>query len=143
MKNMIYGAALVCCAMSLLLLIAMGADKRLAKTGGRRVPERRLFLLALLGGFGNCARIVEHIARDDLIDDHNGHDRKADNPENLQNFVKDLLYGIKNFHECLHSKRYGPQYAVGRILLNASGIVQIFSLMRPRGGRGSGRTCPW
>lgn len=50
MKNLIYGAGLFCSAASLLLLILMGADKRLARVGGRRVPEKRLFLLALLFG---------------------------------------------------------------------------------------------
>ena len=37
-------------AMSLVLFIVMGSDKRRARRGLRRVPERRLFLLALLGG---------------------------------------------------------------------------------------------
>ena len=50
MKGFIYGAALFCCVMSLWLLLAMGADKLYAKSGHRRVPEKRLFLLALLGG---------------------------------------------------------------------------------------------
>jgi len=36
--------------MSLVLFITMGSDKRRAKRGKRRVPETRLFLLALLGG---------------------------------------------------------------------------------------------
>lgn len=36
--------------MSLALFIVMAADKRRARTGARRVPEARLFLLALLGG---------------------------------------------------------------------------------------------
>ena len=50
MKGFIYGAALFCCVMSLWLLFTMGADKLYAKSGHRRVPEKRLFLLALLGG---------------------------------------------------------------------------------------------
>ena len=50
MKTLIYGAALFCCAMSLVLLLTMGADKLYAKSDHRRVPEKRLFLLALLGG---------------------------------------------------------------------------------------------
>ena len=36
--------------MSLVLFIVMGADKRRAKAGAWRVPEKTLFLLALLGG---------------------------------------------------------------------------------------------
>ena len=36
--------------MSLVLLIVMGLDKNKARRGAWRVPEARLFLLALLGG---------------------------------------------------------------------------------------------
>ena len=36
--------------MSLVLFITMGSDKHRARQAGRRVPEARLFLLALLGG---------------------------------------------------------------------------------------------
>ncbi len=36
--------------MSLALFVVMGADKRRARRARRRVPERTLFLLALLGG---------------------------------------------------------------------------------------------
>ena len=50
MKTVISGAAFFCCVMSLWLLFAMGADKHYAKSGRRGVPEKRLFLLALLGG---------------------------------------------------------------------------------------------
>lgn len=39
-----------CALMSAVLFIIMGADKRRAHKGARRVPEKRLFLLALLGG---------------------------------------------------------------------------------------------
>ena len=38
------------CCMSLVAFLTMGSDKRRAKRGARRVPEARLFLLALLGG---------------------------------------------------------------------------------------------
>ena len=38
------------CGMSLLTFLVMGSDKLRAKRGARRVPEARLFLLALLGG---------------------------------------------------------------------------------------------
>lgn len=37
-------------AVNLLLFFLMGADKRLAAKGRRRVPERRLFVFAWLGG---------------------------------------------------------------------------------------------
>ena len=50
MKTLVSVLALLCCGMSLVLLITMGADKRFARTGHRRVPEKRLFLFALLGG---------------------------------------------------------------------------------------------
>ena len=50
MQKLIYAAGLVCLAMSLALLVTMGTDKKLAQIGARRVPERRLFLLALLFG---------------------------------------------------------------------------------------------
>ncbi|MBS1418874.1 MAG: DUF1294 domain-containing protein [Oscillospiraceae bacterium] len=36
--------------MSTALFFLMGADKRRARRGSRRVPEARLFLLAFLGG---------------------------------------------------------------------------------------------
>ena len=38
------------CVMSVITFCVMGSDKRRAKQGARRVPEARLFLLALLGG---------------------------------------------------------------------------------------------
>ncbi|CAH1205175.1 DUF1294 domain-containing protein [Paenibacillus sp. LjRoot153] len=36
--------------MNIITFIEMGHDKGQAKKGGRRVPEKRLFLLAALGG---------------------------------------------------------------------------------------------
>ena len=50
MKTVVVTAALLCCGLSLALFVTMGMDKRFAKTGHRRVPEKRLFLLALLFG---------------------------------------------------------------------------------------------
>ena len=50
MKTLVSALALLSCGMSLVLLITMGTDKRFAKTGHRRIPEKRLFLLALFGG---------------------------------------------------------------------------------------------
>lgn len=38
------------CIMSLVCMLAMGIDKLSAMRGARRIPEARLFLLALLGG---------------------------------------------------------------------------------------------
>ncbi len=43
-------AALWMTVWSLALFLLMGRDKRLARAGGRRVPEKRLFLLAAIGG---------------------------------------------------------------------------------------------
>ena len=41
---------LILAVMSAVLFLTMGADKSRAKSHGRRIPEARLFLLALLGG---------------------------------------------------------------------------------------------
>ena len=41
---------LIFTVMSAVLFLTMGADKSRAKSHGRRIPEARLFLLALLGG---------------------------------------------------------------------------------------------
>ena len=41
---------LLLCCMSVITLFVMGSDKRRAIRGARRLPEARLFLLALLGG---------------------------------------------------------------------------------------------
>ena len=41
---------LLLCCMSVITLFVMGSDNRRAIRGARRVPEARLFLLALLGG---------------------------------------------------------------------------------------------
>ena len=43
-------AALWCAGVSALLFALMGADKARAKKSARRVPEKRLFILALIGG---------------------------------------------------------------------------------------------
>ena len=50
MRALTVGAALVCLGMSLVLLFVMMADKFYARSGRRRVPEKTLFLLALLFG---------------------------------------------------------------------------------------------
>ena len=41
---------LLLCCMSVITFFVMGSDKRRAIRGAHRVPEARLFLLALLGG---------------------------------------------------------------------------------------------
>ena len=53
MKTLVSALALICCGVSLVLFVTMGLDKRFAQTGHRRVPEKKLFLLAaLLGAAG-------------------------------------------------------------------------------------------
>ena len=49
-KALVTALALWIAALSLLLFACMGADKRRAQCGRWRVPEKRLFVLALLGG---------------------------------------------------------------------------------------------
>lgn len=46
MKPLLY----FCMGASLLNFILMGVDKRKAKKGARRIPEKTFFLIALLGG---------------------------------------------------------------------------------------------
>ncbi len=41
---------LIIAIMSLVSLASMGLDKRAARQGARRIPEKRLFLFAALGG---------------------------------------------------------------------------------------------
>jgi uncharacterized membrane protein YsdA (DUF1294 family) len=53
-------------ALSLAAFLAYGWDKRRARTGGRRVPERTLHMLALLGGFPGAfagMRVFRHKTR--------------------------------------------------------------------------------
>lgn len=46
MKPLLY----FCLGASLLNFVLMGVDKRKAKKGARRIPEKTFFLIALLGG---------------------------------------------------------------------------------------------
>ena len=50
MRTLIICAALFMLVMSVVLFALMGADKRFARHEMRRVPEKKLFLFALLGG---------------------------------------------------------------------------------------------
>ena len=44
------GLLILLAVMSVVLFVLMGLDKGKAKSGARRVPEKTLFLFALLGG---------------------------------------------------------------------------------------------
>lgn len=46
---------LILLAANLLAFILMGADKRRARKGTRRIPEKTLFLAAFFGGIGGTA----------------------------------------------------------------------------------------
>lgn len=51
MKHLAVGCALIIVALSLFTFVAYGFDKRRARKGGRRVPEKTLHILSLLGGW--------------------------------------------------------------------------------------------
>ena len=50
LEKLVYVLAALCAGMSFALFCLMGADKRFAKLSARRVPEKRLFAFAVLGG---------------------------------------------------------------------------------------------
>ena len=50
MRTLVICAALFILVMSAVLFVLMGADKRFARHEMHRVPEKKLFLFALLGG---------------------------------------------------------------------------------------------
>jgi len=56
------GLACIClvAVMSLASFVAFGFDKRRATTGGRRVPERTLLVLAFLGGWPGAILAQRH-----------------------------------------------------------------------------------
>ncbi len=45
------GYAVVAAVLSMIAFVSYGFDKRRARAGGRRVPERTLHVMALLGGW--------------------------------------------------------------------------------------------
>ena len=50
---------ILCAVMSAAAFVAMGADKRLAQTHQRRIPEKHLFLLSILfGGIGGTIKNI-------------------------------------------------------------------------------------
>ena len=55
---------ILCAVMSAAAFVAMGADKRLAQTHQRRIPEKHLFLLSILfGGIGGTIGMFKSITR--------------------------------------------------------------------------------
>jgi len=48
--NPIFLLQIYVCIMTVIGIAAMGIDKQKAKAGARRIPEKTLFLIALLGG---------------------------------------------------------------------------------------------
>ena len=66
MKSFAVAYAVLAGIMSLVAFVAYGIDKKRAQTAGRRIPERTLHLLALLGGWPGAwiaQRLFHHKTR--------------------------------------------------------------------------------